>query len=171
MAEDTATQDAPTLDTGITEADTATAVAPPAEQPAPTREPAEPKYGYWWGTGRRKAAVARVRIKAGDGKYLVNGKEVDVYFTEMRDRNDVRAPLVETKLEGGVDVYVNTHGGGFMGQAGAIKLGLARAIKDYDPSLEPILRDHDFLSRDPRKVERKKPGQPGARKRFQFSKR
>ena len=127
--------------------------------------------GFVWGTGRRKTAVARVRIKQGEGKFLVNNREIDNYFSEPRDRNDVVAPLKVTQAEGSVDVFVNVHGGGYMGQAGAILLGLSRALKVYDRSFEPILRDHEMLTRDARQVERKKYGQPGARARFQFSKR
>ena len=154
---------------------TATAAAPADGGDSPSRPlspPATPdRGGFVWGTGRRKAAVARVRIKAGDGKFLINKREVDHYFTEVRDRNDITEPLRVTTTEGKVDVHVNVHGGGFMGQAGAIRLGLSRALKGYDPTLEQTLRDHNMLSRDPRRVERKKYGQPGARKRFQFSKR
>jgi small subunit ribosomal protein S9 len=151
---------------------TQTAVADaPIEQVAPIAEPVKPRNGFWWGTGRRKTAVARVRIRAGKGAFLINGRQVDVHFTEMRDRNDVTAPLAVTKTEGSLDVFVKVHGGGFTGQAGAVQLGLARALKGYDATLEPILRDNEMLTRDDRKVERKKPGQPGARKRFQFSKR
>lgn len=128
--------------------------------------------GQWtWGLGRRKAAVARVRIRPGSGKFLVNKRECDEYFTAARDRNDLQNVLDKTSTNGSIDVYVNVRGGGFTGQAGAIILGLGRAILKYDDSLEPILRDNKFLTRDPRKVERKKYGQPGARKRFQFSKR
>lgn len=152
----------------------AAAIAPKSavEAPKPLREPAKPDIGgFIWGTGRRKTAVARVRIKPGSGKFLVNGREVTQFFSEVRDQNDVLAPLKATKTEGSLDVLVRTSGGGFAGQAGAVKLGVARALKSYDPSLEPILRDQNMLTRDPRKVERKKPGRPGARKRFQFSKR
>ncbi|MCC7147572.1 MAG: 30S ribosomal protein S9 [Phycisphaeraceae bacterium] len=127
--------------------------------------------GFIWGTGRRKTAVARVRIKPGQGRFTVNGREVKQYFTELRDQEDVVSPLKATKTLGSLDVFVNAQGGGFMGQAGAVKLGLARALKSYDPSLEPILRDQNMLTRDPREVERKKYGLAGARRRFQFSKR
>ena len=127
--------------------------------------------GFVWGTGRRKSAVARVRIRPGQGKFTINRREIDNYFTELRDRKDIVEPLVITKTEGKIDIHVNVHGGGFMGQAGAIRLGVSRALKGYDPTLEAILRDHNMLTRDPRRVERKKYGQPGARKRFQFSKR
>lgn len=124
-----------------------------------------------WGLGRRKSAVARVRIRPGKGIFLVNKRECDEYFTAARDRNDLRNVLEKTSMKDNIDIYVNVKGGGFTGQAGAIILGLGRAILKYDNSLEPILRDNKFLTRDPRKVERKKYGQPGARKRFQFSKR
>ena len=163
------------------EIDTTTIEEPPvAEEPVqatPEPEPvevlkaAEPHGGFWWGTGRRKRAVARARLRPGTGRFLINGKKIDEYFTEMRDRNDAIAPLVVTKTEDKLDVYIKVHGGGYMGQAGAVLLGVSRALKGYDPTLEPVLRDHDMLTRDARKVERKKPGQPGARKRFQFSKR
>ncbi|MCI0364550.1 MAG: 30S ribosomal protein S9 [Phycisphaerales bacterium] len=126
---------------------------------------------WWWGTGRRKTAVARVRVKPGEGKFLVNDRPYDQFFTEERDRNDINNVLEKTSTKGRLDVHVNVRGGGFTGQAGAIVLGLARAIRRYDQTLEPILRENNFLTRDSRKVERKKYGQAGARKRFQFSKR
>jgi small subunit ribosomal protein S9 len=126
---------------------------------------------WWWGTGRRKTAVARVRIKPGSGTFHVNEREADKYFSEERDRQDVRAVLEKTNTLGALEIHAKVHGGGFMGQAGAIVLGLGRALKKYDPSLEGILRDNGFLTRDSREVERKKSGQKGARARFQFSKR
>lgn len=138
------------------------------------------RHGWWWGTGRRKRAVARVRMKpaADEGKGDVQIqctrkklKAVSEYFTEDRDRADVYAPLDVTGTKGRFDVVVRCSGGGYMGQDQAVRLGIARALRDYDPSLEDALRDAGFLSRDARKVERKKPGQPGARRRFQFSKR
>lgn len=140
--------------------------------PRPAAEPAKPdKGGFLWGTGRRKTAIARVRIKPGKGLFQINERSIEQYFSEMRDREVVVAPLKLTKTQGGVDVLVNAHGGGYMGQAEAVALGLARALKKYDPTLEPILREHGLLTRDSREVERKKAGQPGARRRFQFSKR
>lgn len=144
-----------------------------AAQPAPVLAvQAKPdRGGFYRGTGRRKTAVARVRIKPGDGKFTVNGHKVEEYFSEDRDRNNVVSPLKATKTEGQLDVHVNVQGGGFMGQAGAVLLGLSRALKGYDPTLEPVLRESDFLTRDPREVERKKYGQRGARRKFQFSKR
>jgi small subunit ribosomal protein S9 len=137
----------------------------------PTAAPVAPKNGYWWGTGRRKTAIARVRIKPGSGKFLINDRPMDEFFTEPQHRLDADAALRATDMVGKLDVFVRAHGGGITGQAGAVKLGLARAIKGYDPVLEPALRDHGLLTRDAREVERKKYGQSGARRRFQFSKR
>ncbi len=142
-----------------------------AEKLVPKPSGAPPDGHWWWGTGRRKTAVARVRIRPGDGKFQVNKKAHDTYFTEDRDRADLLNVLDKTNTTGSLDVHVNVQGGGYMGQAGAIVLGLARALRRYDERLEPILRSNAFLSRDPRKVERKKYGQRGARRRFQFSKR
>lgn len=146
-------------------------------EPRPVAQPEAPDaHGWWWGTGRRKTAVARVRIKPGNGEFNIQcsrkkQKVVDEYFTEPRDRADVNAPLKLTGLQGKIDVIARADGGGFMGQAQAIRLGLARAIKKYDPTFEGQLRDAGYLTRDPREVERKKYGQAGARRRFQFSKR
>jgi small subunit ribosomal protein S9 len=137
--------------------------------PKPTGD--APDGHWWWGTGRRKTAVARVRIRPGNGEFQVNKRQLTDFFSEIRDHQNILAVLDKTNTKGSVDVFVNTNGGGFTGQAGAIILGLGRALAKYDPSLESILRDNGYLSRDPRKVERKKPGQPKARKRFQFSKR
>lgn len=143
----------------------------PAAAPSPQASGTPPNGHWWWGTGRRKRAIARVRVRPGDGKFFVNKRPHDEYFTELRDRNDITTVLRKTNTLGSVDVHVNVHGGGYTGQAGAIVLGLARALRRYDETLEPVLRDNGFLTRDPRKVERKKYGQPGARRRFQFSKR
>lgn len=149
----------------------------PATQTRPLAEPKRPDpQGWWWATGRRKTAVARARIKPGSGDIKVQitrklSKPIDVYFTEARDRNDVVAPLKVTNTLGKFDVVIRVHGGGFMGQAQAIRLAVARALKGYDPTLEGALRDNGYLTRDPREVERKKYGQAGARRRFQFSKR
>lgn len=127
--------------------------------------------GWWRGTGRRKAAVARVRVKPGEGAFMVNNRPLDNFFTEERDRNNLENVLKKTNTFGAMDIHVNVRGGGYTGQAGAIILGLGRALRNYDISLDSTLRENGYLTRDPRKVERKKPGQPGARKRFQFSKR
>ena len=126
---------------------------------------------WWWGTGRRKASVARIRIRPGDGKFNINDKNLTEYFSEIRDHQDIMTVLEKTNTKGTIDVFVKTNGGGYTGQSGAIILGLGRALAKFDPSLESQLRREGYLTRDPRKVERKKPGQPGARRRFQFSKR
>ncbi len=139
--------------------------------PTAPKEGASPRKTYSWGTGRRKASVARVRIRPGGGKFLIGKREIDDYFFDLRHRIDVVAPLKATDTLGKYDIFVNVGGGGQTGQAGAIRLGIARALMVEDPELEDTLRTGRFLTRDARKVERKKPGQPGARKRFQFSKR
>lgn len=135
------------------------------------KQPQAPKGGYWWGTGRRKTAVARVRIKPGSGKFLINERQVDEFFTEPQYRSDAVAPLRATQMNEKIDVIVKVHGGGMTGQAGAVLVGLARALKAYDPALEGALRQNGYLTIDSRQVERKKYGQAGARRRFQFSKR
>lgn len=141
-------------------------------EPKPSLKPTgEAKGGYWWGTGRRKSAVARVRIKPGSGKLLVNKKELDDYFKREQDRKAVLAPLKTVRAENHFDIFINVKGGGSTGQAGASLLGIARALRNYDSTLVGALRDGGHLTRDPRMVERKKPGQSGARRRFQFSKR
>ena len=131
----------------------------------------ESKSGYWWGTGRRKSSVARVRIKPGSGKLVVNKKDLSDYFKRAQDQNAVVAPLKAVQAEKLFDVFINVKGGGTTGQSGASLLGIARALKRYDEGYLPALRDGGHLTRDPRMVERKKPGQRGARRRFQFSKR
>ncbi|MCK4872527.1 MAG: 30S ribosomal protein S9 [Phycisphaerales bacterium] len=148
-----------------------TSIVEPVEQPTPTPIKLSASRPWAWGTGRRKTAVARVRIKPGQGTFKINKREINDYFTEDRDRIDVMTVLRITHTETNFEIHVNVKGGGPTGQSGAILLGLARALKTYDPSTEPILREHNLLSRDPRKVERKKYGQRGARRRFQFSKR
>ncbi len=164
----------------MAETTTAEQSAPIQPAPRPIRAPKPPdKQGWWWGTGRRKTAVARVRIrpiKGDKGKFVIQKtardfREVDTYFAELRDQNDCLAPLKLTNTADKFEVVVRTSGGGPTGQAGAIRMGLARALSDYDPALEGMLRDAGFLTRDARKVERKKYGQAGARRRFQFSKR
>ena len=122
-------------------------------------------------TGRRKTAVARVRLVPGTGKIEVNGRPFEEYFPTLSLQNLVVTPLTLTKLNNNYDVIVNAKGGGLSGQAGAVRLGIARALIEADPSLRPVLKVEGLLTRDPRMKERKKAGQPGARKRFQFSKR
>ncbi len=142
--------------------------------PQPSAKPAKKgpdKGGYYWGTGRRKSAVARVRIKPGDGKLLINKRELSDYFTREQDRKAVLAPLAAVEVEKSFDVFVNVRGGGTSGQSGAALLGIARALKNYDENYIQPLRDGGHLTRDSRMVERKKPGQRGARRKFQFSKR
>jgi small subunit ribosomal protein S9 len=126
---------------------------------------------YYLGTGRRKTAVARVRVCEGDGQFLINNRPLENYFPLDRERNMVRAPLETAELVGRVNCRVNVRGGGVNGQAGAVTLGIGRALKAMRPDLEQALRDNGFLTRDSRKVERKKYGRKGARKSFQFSKR
>jgi small subunit ribosomal protein S9 len=138
---------------------------------APVTPKAPPKSGFFWGTGRRKTSIARVRIKLGEGKLLINKRELDKYFTQVQDRLAVMAPLAAIKGEKQFDVFANVEGGGPSGQAGALALGIARAIKNYDESFLQPLREGGFLTRDGRMKERKKYGQRGARRRFQFSKR
>jgi len=150
--------------------DASTATATIAAPEAPDAQ------GWWHGTGRRKSAVARVRIKPGKGEIKIKisakkYKTVEVYFGEPRDCSDAVAPLKATDTFGKLDVIVRLNGGGYMGQAQAMMLGVARALKKFDPNTEAILRQNNFLTRDPREVERKKYGMAGARKRFQFSKR
>lgn len=133
-------------------------------------EPPADKH-YWWGTGRRKTSIARVRVRAGSGKFEVNKKPLDQYFSEEKDRVDSVAPLKATETLGKVDVFVNVKGGGISGQAGAIVLGVARALKRANLEYDDALRAGGYLTRDSRMVERKKPGRAGARRSFQFSKR
>ena len=140
-------------------------------QEAPqVQEPAEKPVVYW-GLGRRKTAVARVRLFRGTGKFIVNGNEVEEYFTDERYIQTVRAPLKELKLANRYDVLVNAKGGGIGGQSGAVLLGLARALVKAEPDSEAKLRDLGMLTRDSRMKERKKYGQKSARAHFQFSKR
>jgi small subunit ribosomal protein S9 len=133
--------------------------------------PVPPASGVFWGTGRRKSAVARVRLIPGEGSVQINKRTVEAYFTEPQERLAVREPLMATKTEGAFKVFVNVRGGGHSGQAGAIRLGIARALVRANERYEPALREHGYLTRDARVVERKKYGQRKARRRFQFSKR
>jgi small subunit ribosomal protein S9 len=123
------------------------------------------------GTGRRKTAVARVRLSAGAGKITVNGRAFEVYFPTDSLRGVVNGPMLRTDTATKYDVAVNVIGGGPQGQAGAVRHGIARALLEVDVNLRPALKAEGFLTRDSRMRERKKYGQPGARRRFQFSKR
>jgi small subunit ribosomal protein S9 len=141
------------------------------------------KKQYYLGTGRRKTSVARVRLSEGGGTIVINGRPLDNYFTEDKDKNSVLGPLQLTEMKNRLDVNIKVHGGGFTGQAGAICQGLARALKVmFGPvptdapegpaaGMDKKLRDSGYLTRDSRMKERKKYGQKGARKSFQFSKR
>jgi small subunit ribosomal protein S9 len=153
----------------MTVTETATTTTEP--QGSATFPAADPKKHYFWGTGRRKTSVARVRIRAGTGKFEINKRPLEKYFTEDKDRADALAPLKATDTLSKVDVFVNVTGGGFTGQAGAVMLGVARALKTANTEYEAALRAGGYLTRDSRMVERKKYGRAGARRSFQFSKR
>ena len=126
---------------------------------------------YYYGTGRRKTAVARVFMKAGSGKFVVYEKPVDEFFSRETGRMVVRQPLELTQHAGTFDILVNVCGGGESGQAGAVRHGITRALIEYDSALKPILSKAGFVTRDAREVERKKVGLHKARRRKQFSKR
>jgi small subunit ribosomal protein S9 len=130
-----------------------------------------PKSDEIWATGRRKAAVARVRMSAGSGQIIVNGRKFEEYFPSEAVRGFICQTLTVTDNLNSVDIKANIKGGGLVGQAGALRHGIARALAKQDESLRSVLKGCGMLSRDARVKERKKPGQPGARKRFQFSKR
>jgi small subunit ribosomal protein S9 len=151
---------------------------------------AAPKKQFYLGTGRRKTSVARVRLTEGSGKILINGRVLEQYFTEPKDRNAVTGPLALTDMRTRLDVFVNARGGGFTGQAGAISQGIARALKvmfglsapaapttptaeggEATINMAKKIRDSGYLTRDGRMKERKKYGRKAARKSFQFSKR
>ncbi len=125
----------------------------------------------FYGTGRRKEAVARVFVRLGSGKYEINGRPVDNYFKNVAWRNAASEPLRFTDTLNQVDVRATVKGGGVGGQSGAVRMGLSRALAQFNPELRAGLRKNGFLTRDSRSKERKKYGQKGARKRFQYSKR
>ncbi len=122
-------------------------------------------------TGRRKTAVARVRIIDGSGQITINGRDLNDYFPTVTLQNQLTVPLMLTGTRTSVDVFANATGGGITGQVGAVRLGIARALIAQNPELRPVLKKNGMLTRDSRAKERKKAGRPGARKRFQFSKR
>ena len=125
----------------------------------------------FYATGRRKQSTARVWLKAGTGTIVVNGRDINAYFGRETSKMILNQPLDILEQKGKVDVTVNVKGGGLSGQAGAIRHGIARALLSFNPEFRPALKKAGFLTRDARSVERKKYGQPGARRRFQFSKR
>ena len=126
---------------------------------------------YFWGTGRRKNALARVRVRSGNGEIKINDRTVEDYFPRLVWQAQVFQSLKVASLEGKVDVFVRASGGGLTGQAGAVKMGIARALIKLNPDLRPVLKKEGLLTRDPRMVERKKFGQKGARGMRQYSKR
>ncbi len=123
------------------------------------------------GTGRRKTSTARIRIVEGTGKLVANDRDFEKYFSHENFAKQAYAPLLTVELRDKIDVVANVDGGGVAGQAGAVAHGIARALQKMNPELRPALKKAGHLKRDPREKERKKAGQPGARKRFQFSKR
>ena len=124
-----------------------------------------------YGTGKRKTSVARVFLRPGKGGATVNGRPIEEYFTTVDQRKLIAEPLLATENTGNFDLYITVKGGGLSGQAGAVCYGIAKALVDFDPDLRGVLKEQGLLTRDARKKERKKPGQRGARARFQFSKR
>ena len=155
--------------------ETPAAEAPAAPQPpveaAPLRDQQLDKYGRAYATGRRKDAVARVWLKPGSGKIMVNGREQEVYFARPTLRLVINQPFGVAEREGQYDVEATVVGGGLSGQAGAVKHGIAQALTRYEPALRGVVKQAGFLTRDSRAVERKKYGRAKARRSFQFSKR
>jgi len=145
--------------------------APPVQEPAPLREQQLDKYGRAYATGRRKDAIARVWLKPGSGKIIVNGREQETYFARATLRLVINQPFGVAGREGQYDVEATVVGGGLSGQAGAVKHGIAQALTRYEPALRSVVKQAGFLTRDPRVVERKKYGRAKARRSFQFSKR
>jgi len=169
---DPTTSESTTATSELTFGGAPAAEAAPAVAPAPVIARGKlDRFGNAWGTGRRKTAVARVKLNQGSGKFVINGRPMTEYFCVERDRQVVEGPLRATEKLGSVDIAVNVEGGGTTGQSGAIVLGIARALEALNPSLHQQLGDGGFLTRDSRMVERKKYGFKKARRSFQFSKR
>ncbi len=143
----------------------------PVEAQKPVRKANRDAQGRSYGTGRRKDATARVWIKPGKGLFSVNGKEAFAYFQRASLIMLMNQPFETVKAAGSFDVFCTVKGGGLSGQAGAVRHGISRALNEFDPEFRAALKDAGFLTRDPRAVERKKPGRKKARKSFQFSKR
>lgn len=142
-----------------------------AAETTEVKQPTIDKFGRAYGTGRRKNAIARVWVKKGKGKIIINGRELDTYFARPVLRMIINQPFVSLKEEGKFDITVTVKGGGLSGQAGAVRHGIARALDHYNPEYRPTLRKGGYLTRDSRVVERKKYGRAKARRSFQFSKR
>ncbi len=149
----------------------AVAAAPAAAPAAVVRAPVRDKLGRAYATGKRKNAIARVWVKPGSGKVVVNGKEMAAYFARPVLQMILKQPFTVANVEGQFDVYATVVGGGLSGQAGAVKHGISKALQLYEPALRGALKAAGFLTRDSRVVERKKYGKPKARRSFQFSKR
>ena len=152
------------------------AITDSVEEEAPKVDPMGrtnnvPSNGFYWGTGRRKNAVARVRVRPGKGQFIVNDRPLDTYFARGIDQATCQGPLVTLKALKKVDVIVQAHGGGNTGQAGAVRMGLARALFACYPDAHAALSEADHFTRDPRMVERKKYGRHGARRGHQWGKR
>jgi small subunit ribosomal protein S9 len=146
-------------------------VAPPRQEAAPLREQQLDKHGRAYATGRRKDAVARVWLKPGSGKIVINGREQETYFARPTLRLVINQPFDVAERQGQYDVEATVIGGGLSGQAGAVKHGIAQALTRYEPTLRTVVKQAGFLTRDSRAVERKKYGRAKARRSFQFSKR
>ena len=143
-------------------------LVPKVLPPAVTLTAARP---WYWGLGRRKSAVARVRMRPGAGAFLINGRPYEEYFLTLQSQKRAYAPLEATASQTSYDIHCNVAGGGPAGQADAVRMGIARALKIANPGLDELLRAHGLLTRDSRMKERKKYGRRGARRGFQFSKR
>ena len=169
MAEDVASDDAMEEEEILSEEEEV--VSEDEDEEVEETEEVEAPELWSWGLGRRKTAIARVRIRSGTGQVVVNKKPLDVFFCTDRLRRRAVEPLKTAKLEGKVDVFANIKGGGTTGQAEAMLMGLARAILKYDETTVDVMRNSGHLTRDSRMVERKKYGKRGARASFQFSKR
>jgi small subunit ribosomal protein S9 len=154
-----------------TPAEEAVAAPPPVQEAAPLREQQLDKFGRAYATGRRKDAVARVWLKPGSGKIVINGREQEVYFARPTLRLVINQPFDVADRREQYDVHATVKGGGLSGQAGAVKHGIAQALTRFEPALRAAVKQAGFLTRDPRVVERKKYGRAKARKSFQFSKR
>jgi small subunit ribosomal protein S9 len=162
---------APAAEAPAEEAAAPAEAAPPPVEQAPLREQQLDKHGRAYATGRRKDAIARVWLKPGSGKIVVNGREQEIYFARPSLRLVINQPFDIADRKGQYDVVATVKGGGLSGQAGAVKHGIAQALTRYEPALRTTVKQAGFLTRDPRVVERKKYGRAKARRSFQFSKR
>ncbi|HET9458495.1 MAG TPA: 30S ribosomal protein S9 [Sphingomicrobium sp.] len=164
-------EEAPAEAAATPESDAPVEAALPPAEPAPLREQQIDKQGRAYATGRRKDAIARVWLKPGSGRILVNGREQEVYFARPSLRLVINQPFDIADRRGQYDVVATVKGGGLSGQAGAVKHGISQALTRYEPALRAVIKQAGFLTRDPRVVERKKYGRAKARRSFQFSKR